>query len=191
MANHIVVIDSLDQFGVSIGPQPKQVNGRVFTPPTIEYHRGSTSRVAQGSWKVEPRGRQQLLQPARLASFGVVIGPGRVDPEAVYHFLCAMLGEARSLGLSVPEVPGNPAFFARGGNSMDADFAEAVNQANQAFNKPPELIFAVFESTSDVYDRFKALGLMQGVATQALKWDKIRNKTRDFQTQVNIALKLK
>ncbi len=185
---------SAGQFEVGIGPRMKPVDGRVLRPPTIEYSRGSTSYVDRGAWQVQPRGRQQLLKPARLTSFGVLIGPGRVDPRAVHAFVENLLGEGRNLGLAVPAVPAvpsQPSFFVSGGRSIEDDFDEAVNQAQQAFGSPAEIVFAFFETITDVYDKFKALGLMQAVATQAFKWDKIRNKTRDFSTILNVMLKVK
>ncbi len=136
------------------------------------------------------QGKAEAL-PACKTEFGVVIGSGRVERPAVHGFLQTLLGEAHSLGLSVPQVPCMPAFFVGGGRSIEDDFNEAINQSQHAFGKPAELVFAFFDGISDHYDRFKALGLMQGVATQALKWDRIRNKTRDFQLQLNVTMKLK
>lgn len=174
-----------------VGPQLKNVDGRVLRPPTIEYERGQTSNVDKGAWQVQPRGRQHLLKPGRLTSFGVLIGHGRVDPRAVHGFVDSILAEGRNLGLTVPPLPGQPVFFASGRGSIEKDFAEAINQAEQAFKKPAEVVFAFFDGQTEAYDRFKALGLEHGIATQALLWPKIRNKARDFQTMLNINLKLK
>ncbi len=179
-------------FKLQIAPRLKELKGRVLKPPSIEYGNRSQAMVHEGAWEIQPEGTQALLNPARLSSFGVVIGQGGVDRKAVHGFLQTLLGEAHSLGLSVPQAPCMPAFFVGGGKSIKDDFNEAINQSQQAFGKPAELVFAFFDRISHAYDRFKAFGLIRGVATQALRWDAVRTKTSNkFHVKLNITMKVK
>jgi hypothetical protein len=181
---------SAAQFGLSIGPQKKQVGGRRLLPPEIEYGARSTSVVKNGAWQVRMN-QQQFFKPGQLTSFGVIIGPGKIVPRRVFSFLEGLFNEGRKLGMRLPRVPNHPAFFVSGGlrSSMQADFAEALAQANQA-SGPPELVFAFFDGVSDAYDLFKALGLESGLATQVLRWGKVLGSS-DYQTKLNMLMKIK
>lgn len=102
--------NSLVEFGVSLSPVTKTINGRILPPPTIEYSDPSSAQNApprtvavqpsQGAWQMRfSRGQfeQQFVKGASVESIGIIVSDER-DKQGLLNFLTALLGNCFKLG---------------------------------------------------------------------------------------------
>lgn len=104
---------SLTEFGISLSPVPKTINGRILPPPTIEYldprrpppnapPQTVAVQPSQGAWQMRfARGEfdQKFMKGADIASLAIIVSDQR-DVQAITNFLT--IGNCNKLGAYPP-----------------------------------------------------------------------------------------
>lgn len=97
------LVASLNEFAINVGNQPRELTGRVLTPPVIEYRSDAKATPNKGAWMMSKRDHKFLFG-AHLSSFGIIIIPGKNrsspqhDAEQYLRFLIGLMLSASHLG---------------------------------------------------------------------------------------------
>ncbi|GAA6006250.1 hypothetical protein JCM10207_000576 [Rhodosporidiobolus poonsookiae] len=197
----VVSLPHLTEFGVSIDPSRKSIEGRILPPPGIEYNIPGVRQTTQvqpsdGKWMMRfSRGvfDQAFVTGGAINSVGIIVSDGRDQANAV-NFVMRLFGKAHDLGMTIgPTVP-NPLpsrlVHVKSYQESPAQAVDATNELAKAECKAyPDLIFWVFnEGNSPDYAEFKRRCVELGVGSQALQSKLLRKD--DTQTMVNVSMKI-
>jgi eukaryotic translation initiation factor 2C len=183
-------------FGVSVGGKMADIQGRVLPNPSLSYGggKGAFNPGGTGSWNLK---ELKFLEGTRLDSWAVVsFANRRWEVEDVPNFIREFSKVCKSCGLSVAD---NPPLITPNPNSPAGPVMErAMQQAQQKFRKPADLILVILPDTgADLYREVKQAGDSHlGVPTQCVVAQKAKigskpeYKRGQVQYIANVALKV-
>ncbi|GAA5864610.1 hypothetical protein JCM1840_002168 [Sporobolomyces johnsonii] len=196
-----------DQFGVSIGPNPKTLVARVLPPPRIDYlgvPAGPASPAPSviveprdGSWQQRySRGvvNERFVRPAAISSLAVIVQSER-EKDSAHAFVAQLLNRCDALGMNLSALPypfpQQCVCVKRPNESVRQAVDRAVEQGQGVCRVKPQIIFYVFGQANDPdYGPFKHRTVELGIGSQALQSKQLRKKMNDFQYHLNVAMKM-
>ncbi|KAJ3064801.1 argonaute 1 [Podochytrium sp. JEL0797] len=155
----------MQEWGVSVRTQMKQVEGRILPPPTLT---GSTTIVPQnGAYDLSKVGSCKFFRPARMEFWAVaVFGDTRNMPfEAMGDFLGRLFRDCVNRGMYVSKREFKDVIVAQRRNSVEETLMEANKRALDfgRSSLPPgtpipnvaQIILCVFDRGGPLYDEIK------------------------------------
>ncbi|GAA5886838.1 hypothetical protein JCM5296_006416 [Sporobolomyces johnsonii] len=213
MRSNAVDVAHLDQFGVSIGPNPKTLVARVLPPPCIDYlglPAGPASpprplpsvsvEPDDGEWQ-QHYSRQtgivneRFVNGAALSSLAVIVQSGH-DTKTAHAFVAQLLKRCAALGMNLSKLPfpfpQQCVCVKRPNESVRQVVDRAVEQGRGVCHGvKPQIIFYVFGQANDPdYNPFKRRTVELGIGSQALQGKKLQKNKDNFQFHLNVAMKV-
>lgn len=172
---------ALASFGVRIGTEALEVNGRVLPAPSLTYGTGGRDQSQQpsmGAWNLMDKSFSQAQQ---INSYAVVSFASRVSDRDVDNFVRELSGCASSLGMRFNSAKQSP-LVCDSGNNIDGALSKAIDSAAKTFGSAPQIIFVLLPSTSAaLYGEIKRVAETRlSVMTQCLLGKHLQRVSRPF-----------
>lgn len=139
----------LDAFGIKIGSDLLQVNGRVLEAPSLYYGEGSRDKTVNpsfGAWNLIDK---SFDTPMPIASWAVINFSHRTQPRQCETFADELSKVAQSLGMNVKGR--NPPIVDGDEKSPERSIKQAIEAANRSFRAPPQILIVILPSTSAAF----------------------------------------
>ncbi|CAO1623705.1 unnamed protein product [Parajaminaea phylloscopi] len=184
--------NKLQNWGVTVSPDPVELDGRLLPPPAVTYGRGKVNANA-GAWNLR---NVKFFSPGKQLTTWVVINFTRTPDQVVQEFSHVLANHLQALGLTISKPP----YYERGVASPDA-VLNTFNQAGREAKKraggpsapPPQLIICLIDGDADLYNTIKKVSfteLPSPVASQCLLARKAVNQKGQDQYCANVAMKI-
>ncbi|KAL1233613.1 hypothetical protein TPS_09232 [Trichinella pseudospiralis] len=182
----------LKNFGVKIKGEPVIVNGRVLSPPRLEYGKGNGGQQIvltpkDGAWYLK---EFKFFESAYCESFGLVSFLPPHKSSMLQEFCRQVVRTCRSTGIQMPD---NPKFYeqARQNDSVKMVFERIADKCDRDGMKCDLVFVALF--TAEQYAEVKSCGdITFGLVTQCLLPRTINDVAvkKSYSTMLNIAMKI-
>ncbi|KAL1236714.1 hypothetical protein TPS_09236 [Trichinella pseudospiralis] len=182
----------LKNFGVKIKGEPVIVNGRVLSPPRLEYGKGNGGQQIvltpkDGAWYLK---EFKFFESAYCESFGLVSFLPPHKSSMLQEFCRQVVRTCRSTGIQMPD---NPKFYeqARQNDSVKMVFERIADKCDRDGMKCDLVFVALF--TAEQYAEVKSCGdITFGLVTQCLLPRTINDVAvkKSYLTMLNIAMKI-
>ncbi|KAG8904415.1 hypothetical protein FRB99_001794 [Tulasnella sp. 403] len=159
----------LRDFGISVEADPMKINGRLLTPPTLQYGKNVTIQPVNGQWNMK---QKHLYKPVTVKGCVFLIYDRRFRPDAEENCKQGLFTACRDLGIigmarDPPVLRKDPS-----GTGYQNHLREAAVLHKNVKGSFPSLIVVILPDFGgdDIYCRVKNAGdIVVGVTTQCLK----------------------
>ena len=181
-------------FGLNVGGQMMEVQGRVLPLPTLEYHPSSREKTLQprgGGWNLRDK---KIPDGKRLNSWAVVVFGNEREfrRENIERFVSEFCRSAGNTGMQVqnsrpPIIYGSPF------EGIESTLKKAFNEAGNAVQAQPQIIMCVLPNTGTaLYAEIKRVGeTVIGIATQCVQGKHTRNPNPQYCANVTLKINAK
>ncbi|KAI0048173.1 Piwi-domain-containing protein [Auriscalpium vulgare] len=176
--------DFVSGVDMTIDPHPMRVQGRILTPPAIQFQSESVRiQDEPGAWKIRP----QKFFRSRKSNWAV-LNFSSLSPQDVSNFISNLKTTCESLGMSVVWSQGS----IRGGSSQGG----VVKALEETFRQTPQptLIVIILPDQVQTIPQRKIIKVwgdtVKKVATQCVMEGKIKGSRANNSYCVNVAMKL-
>ena len=148
---------TLQKYGLQVSPNRTVVQGRLLTPPKVQYGTGVATPGTSGRWDL--KGKKFLLpNSAPLKSWSVTVMSGKrggkPDKSTIENFIKEFVKIYKSHGGRVENA--SPALNLGSGDDTGKIVTDAWNMAgNQSNSRPQILVFILPDKDSVIYGRIK------------------------------------
>ncbi|KAL1233612.1 hypothetical protein TPS_09233 [Trichinella pseudospiralis] len=177
---------------INIDGEPVIVNGRVLSPPRLEYGKGNGGQQIvltpkDGAWYLK---EFKFFESAYCESFGLVSFLPPHKSSMLQEFCRQVVRTCRSTGIQMPD---NPKFYeqARQNDSVKMVFERIADKCDRDGMKCDLVFVALF--TAEQYAEVKSCGdITFGLVTQCLLPRTINDVAvkKSYSTMLNIAMKI-
>ncbi|KRY73109.1 Protein argonaute-2, partial [Trichinella pseudospiralis] len=182
----------LKNFGVKIKGEPVIVNGRVLSPPRLEYGKGNGGQQIvltpkDGAWYLK---ELKFFESAYCESFGFVSFLPLHKASMLQEFCWQVVRTCRSTGIQMPD---NPKFFEQAGKNDSVEMVfKRISEKCDRDGIKCDLVFVALYSPEQ-YAEVKSCGdITFGLVTQCLLPRTINDVAvkKSYSTMLNIAMKI-
>jgi len=165
----------LAAYGMKINPNPVVSKGRLIQNPKVAFANGENNPGTSGRWDLRDK-KFLTPNPALLKSWGVVLLPGRSNPDeaTVKRFISSFVTAYERHGGKV--ATREPPICHPPSQDIAAIVEAAWNKTGNQFQQRPQiLVFILQDKNSVVYGRIKkSCECRYGVVSQCVQWPHVQ-----------------